>query len=77
MRSVNILGSITNNELIEFLRLEDMNEHYDRDCSGNFILTDSKERFNAWVEDLCCGVYTAEHILSTGKKLFFAYDFGH
>jgi len=71
--------TMTDAELIEVERiipLDDFNnDNYD--FIGNFTINDNEEEFKNAVDRMCCGIFTAEYVLESGKKIFFGFDYGH
>lgn len=75
------LSTITDKELDEFASLIPigayMDDTFNYEYSGNFIITkDLVERDEA-VTSMCCGVVTKDVALSNGETLYFAFDYGH
>ncbi len=52
----------------------DENEY---EYSGNFILTDTEEEWDAAIQSMCCGIFHQMVELSSGRKIYFAFDYGH
>jgi hypothetical protein len=71
--------TMTDAELIEvekLIPLDDFNnDNYE--FIGNFTINDNEEKFNVDVDKMCCGIFTAEYVLQSGKKIFFGFDYGH
>ena len=71
--------TMTDAELIEvekLIPLDDFNnDNYE--FIGNFTINDNEEKFNVNVDKMCCGIFTAEYVLESGKKIFFGFDYGH
>ena len=71
--------TMTDAELIEvekLIPLDDFNnDNYE--FIGNFTINDNEEKFNIAVDKMCCGIFTAEYVLESGKKIFFGFDYGH
>ena len=71
--------TMTDAELIEvekLIPLDDFNnDNYE--FIGNFTINDNEEKFNVDVDKMCCGIFTAEYVLESGKKIFFGFDYGH
>ena len=71
--------TMTDAELIEvekLIPLDDFNnDNYE--FIGNFTINDNEEKFNVNVDKMCCGIFTAEYVLQSGKKIFFGFDYGH
>ena len=70
---------MTDAELIEvekLIPLDDFNnDNYE--FIGNFTINDNEDKFNIAVDKMCCGIFTAEYVLESGKKIFFGFDYGH
>ena len=70
---------MTDAELIEVEKLIPLdvfnNDNYE--FIGNFTINDNEEKFNVDVDKMCCGIFTAEYVLQSGKKIFFGFDYGH
>ncbi len=45
--------------------------------SSNFILTDMEEEWDAAVQSMCCGIIHQILELASGRKIYFAFDYGH
>jgi hypothetical protein len=71
--------TITDEEFIEVEKLipldEFDNERYE--FIGNFTINDNKDEFDIAVGIMCCGIYTAEYVLKSGKIIYFGFDYGH
>jgi hypothetical protein len=71
--------TMTDAEFIEvekLIPLDDFNnDNYE--FIGNFTINDNEEKFNVDVDKMCCGIFTAEYVLQSGKKIFFGFDYGH
>jgi len=71
--------TMTDAELIEvekLIPLDDFNnDNYE--FIGNFTINDNEDKFNIAVDKMCCGIFTAEYVLQSGKKIFFGFDYGH
>ena len=71
--------TMTDAELIEvekLIPLDDFNnDNYE--FIGNFTINDNEDKFNIAVNKMCCGIFTAEYVLESGKKIFFGFDYGH
>ena len=63
-------------EVEKLIPLDDFNnDNYE--FIGNFTINDNEEKFNVDVDKMCCGIFTAEYVLESGKKIFFGFDYGH
>jgi len=58
----------------EFMDYFDSEEY---EFCGNFILTTDIVEREIRVEDMCCGIIVRDIKLSTGKDIYFAFDYGH
>ena len=71
--------TMTDEEFIEVEKLIPLdkfnNERYE--FIGNFTINDNKDEFNIAVGIMCCGIYTAEYVLKSGKIIYFGFDYGH
>jgi hypothetical protein len=71
--------TMTDAEFIEvekLIPLDDFNnDNYE--FIGNFTINDNEDKFNIAVNKMCCGIFTAEYVLESGKKIFFGFDYGH
>jgi hypothetical protein len=71
--------TMTDAELIEvekLIPLDDFNnDNYE--FIGNFTINDNEDQFNIAVGKMCCGIFTTEYVLESGKKIFFGFDYGH
>jgi len=64
------------NELVSELPFDDyFSENYE--YAGNFILTKNIVEREEAVENMCCGIFVKDIILSNGEIIYFAFDYGH
>ncbi len=73
-------GYISDEELDELYSDPDFEDYFDSDVyefCGNYILTTDIVEREYRVEDMCCGIVVKDIKLSTGKDVYFAFDYGH
>lgn len=81
--NIDISDKLTENEIIELTNIENfiifcdcfLDEQYE--YSGNLVITEDKYHFKKCVGEMCCGIYTDDAVLSSGKKVYFGFDYGH
>ena len=72
--------AISDNELDELESLDCFDNYWDNDLyefHGNYILTDDPAVLDEAVYQMCCGIVTRSYVLSSGREIFFAFDYGH
>ena len=73
-------SNISDAELDELQGMEDFDKFFDSheyEFNGNHILTDNQGDADDAVREMCCGIYTNWYDLESGRKVYFAFDYGH
>lgn len=66
------------NEIEQKIPFDDyLNNNKEYEFSGNFIFTTSLVDREEALTHMCCGIHYDDILLSNGKIIYFAFDYGH
>ncbi len=68
---------ITDSELTEASKLIDFKYYMDLECADDFVITKDKAERDELYDNMCCGTYSIDIVLSDNQTLYFACSYGH